>query len=222
MKILLVEDDIDLGNVLAQYLKFQTFDVNLARSGEEGLDEFRKNDVDLCIFDIMLPGMNGLILAGKIKQIDQNIPLIFLTARSSKEDVLEGLKLGADDYICKPFEPEELVLRINNILKRSGKLQPDNSMMGEFEFNYGKMQLTGYGSSHRLTLKEAELLKYFLIKKNQVLKREDILVELWGEDDYFLGRSLDVFISRLRKYLKPEKSIRLETIRGVGYLFKTS
>ena len=106
MKILLVEDDIDLGNVLAQYLKFQTFDVNLARSGEEGLDEFRKNDVDLCIFDIMLPGMNGLILAGKIKQIDQNIPLIFLTARSSKEDVLEGLKLGADYYICNKIIPK--------------------------------------------------------------------------------------------------------------------
>jgi DNA-binding response OmpR family regulator len=222
MKILLVEDDIDLGNVLAQYLKFQAYDVILARSGEEGLDEFRKKEIDLCILDIMLPGMNGLVLAGKIKLIDQNIPLIFLTARSSKEDVLEGLKLGADDYICKPFEPEELVLRINNILKRSGKLQPDSIMIGEFKFNYSKMQLSGYGSSNRLTLKEAELLKYFLLKKNQVLKRENILIELWGEDDYFLGRSLDVFISRLRKYLKPEKSVKLETIRGVGYLFKTS
>ena len=221
MKILLVEDDIDLGNVLAQYLKFQSFDVILSRSGEEGLDAFRNNDVDLCILDIMLPGINGLALARKIKNIDQDIPLIFLTARSSKEDVMEGLKLGADDYICKPFEPEELVLRINNILKRTGKLQPDNIMIGEFKFNYGRMQLTGYGASNRLTLKEAELLQYFLLKKNTVLKREDILVKLWGEDDYFLGRSLDVFISRLRKYLKPEKSVKLETIRGVGYLFKT-
>ena len=222
MKILLVEDDIDLGNVLAQYLKFQSFDVILSRTGEEGLDVFRKNEVDLCILDIMLPGMNGLALAGKIKYIDQDIPLIFLTARSSKEDIMEGLRLGADDYVCKPFEPEELVLRINNILKRSGKLQPENIMIGEFKFNYSRMQLSGYGNSNRLTLKEAELLQYFLLKRNMVLKREDILIELWGEDDYFLGRSLDVFISRLRKYLKPEKSIKLETIRGVGYLFRTN
>lgn len=221
MKLLLVEDDIDLGNVLAQYLKFQSFDVKLARSGEEGLEEFRKNEIDLCIIDIMLPGMNGLVLAAKIKHINQNIPLLFLTARSSKEDILEGLKLGADDYICKPFEPEELVLRINNILKRSGKLQADTFIIGEFKFHYGRMQLSGYGNSHRLTLKEAELLKHFILNKNRVLKRENILIELWGEDDYFLGRSLDVFISRLRKYLKPEKLVKLETIRGVGYIFKT-
>ena len=221
-KLLLVEDDRDLGNVLFQYLKLQQFDLVLARTGEDGLDLFKNNDVDLCLLDIMLPGMNGLSLAKKVRDIAPDVPIIFLTARTSKEDILEGLKLGADDYITKPFEPEELVLRIHNILKRVGKTDHDMIDMVDFKFYPEKLQLIGYGESYRLTQKEAELLKFMALNKNVILKREDILVELWGEDDYFLGRSLDVFISRLRKYLKPEKSIEIETIRGVGYLFKNS
>ncbi len=220
--LLLVEDDRDLGNVLFQYLKLQQFDIILARNGEDGLDLFKNNEVDLCLFDIMLPGMDGLSLIRKVRDIAPDVPVIFLTARTSKEDILKGLKLGADDYITKPFEPEELVLRIHNILKRAGKSDQENIALGNFEFLTEKMQLTGYENSFRLTQKEAELLKFMALNKNRILKRENILVELWGEDDYFLGRSLDVFISRLRKYLKPEKSIEIETIRGVGYLFKNS
>ena len=215
MKLLLVEDDKDLGNVLAQYLEMQSFTVDLARSGEEGLEKFRENGHDLCILDIMLPGMDGLQLAQKIKQIDSDIPVIFLTARTSKEDILEGLKLGADDYVTKPFEPEELVLRINNILRRSGLAGPEISTIGNMHFKYDEMMLEGYGAASKLTVKEADLLHFFLKNKNKVVKREEILVELWGENDYFLGRSLDVFISRLRKHLKPEKSVRLETIHGI-------
>ena len=147
------------------------------------------------------------------------MPILFLTARTSKEDILKGLKLGADDYVCKPFVPEQLVLRINNILKRSGKADDPISRIGKLQFNYSMMTLEGYGESNKLTLKEAELLALFLKHRNQVLKREDVLVKLWGENDYFLGRSLDVFISRLRKYMKAEKSVKLETIRGVGYVF---
>jgi len=220
-KLLLVEDDRDLGNVLFQYLKLQQFDLVLGRTGEDGLDLFKNNDVDLCLLDIMLPGMNGLSLARKVRDIAPDVPIIFLTARTSKEDILEGLKLGADDYITKPFEPEELVLRIHNILKRAGKTDHDMIVLGDFKFYPEKLQLIGYGESCRLTQKEAELLKFMALNKNVILKREDILVELWGEDDYFMGRSLDVFISRLRKYLKPEKSIEIETIRSVGYLFKS-
>ena len=220
MKLLLVEDDMDLGNVLAQYLEMQSFKVDLARTGEEGLLVFKTSGFDLCILDIALPGMDGIMLAEKIKSLNSNMPILFLTARTSKKDILKGLKLGADDYVCKPFEPEELVLRINNILKRSGKTENTTIQIGKFQFNYSMMTLEGYGESNKLTLKEAELLNLFLNHRNQVLKREDVLVKLWGENDYFLGRSLDVFISRLRKYLKAEKSIKLETIRGVGYLFK--
>jgi len=221
-KLLLVEDDRDLGNVLFQYLKLQQFDIVLARTGEEGLDLFKNNDVGLCLLDIMLPGMDGISLAIKLRDIAPDVPIIFLTARTSKEDILKGLKLGADDYITKPFEPEELVLRINNILKRAGKTDQDLITLGNFNFYPEKLQLTGYGENYRLTQKEAELFKFMAMNKNIILKREYILVELWGEDDYFLGRSLDVFISRLRKYLKPEKSVEIETIRGVGYLFKSS
>jgi len=220
MKLLLVEDDKDLGNVLAQYLEMQSFTVDLVRSGEEGLKKFRENGHDLCILDIMLPGMDGLALCENIKQINSDIPIIFLTARTSKEDILKGLKLGADDYVTKPFEPEELILRINNILRRSGLADPEFSTIGKMQFKYDEMLLEGYGAVSKLTVKETDLLQFFLKNKNKVIKREEILVQLWGENDYFLGRSLDVFISRLRKYLKPEKSVRLETIHGIGYIFK--
>jgi len=219
MRILLVEDDMDLGNVLKQFLDMQEFHVTLARSGEEGLQLFKDHRPDLCIFDIMLPGMDGLSLGKKIKEIFPDQLLIFLTARSEKGDILKGLKLGADDYITKPFEPEELVLRIRNLLKRAGRSEMESLSIGAFQFHFDRMQLIGYGKEFRLTLKEAELLKYFISHKNQVLKREDLLINLWGENDYFMGRSLDVFISRLRKYLKYEHSVKLETIRGIGYLF---
>jgi len=220
MKLLLVEDDMDLGNVLKQYLEMKSFKVALSRAGEEGLAAFKESGFDLCILDINLPGMDGLTLAAKIKNLNSNMPILFLTARTSKEDILKGLKLGADDYVCKPFEPEELVLRINNILKRSGKIEDATIQFGKLQFNFSMMTLEGYGESNKLTLKEAELLNLFLKHRNQVLKREDVLVKLWGENDYFLGRSLDVFISRLRKYMKVEKSVKIETIRGVGYLLK--
>jgi DNA-binding response OmpR family regulator len=170
----------------------------------------------------MLPGIDGFAVAEKVRNLKPSMPVIFLTARTSKDDIVKGLKLGADDYICKPFEPEELVLRIQNILKRTGKTDQDMIVLGKFLFYPGKLQLTGYEKSYRLTQKEAELLNLLVVNNGVILKREDILVELWGEDDYFLGRSLDVFISRLRKYLKPEDSIGIETIRGVGYMYKSS
>ncbi len=219
--LLLVEDDKDLGKVLKEYLEMQGFRVLLAETGEKGSTLFRERAPALCILDIMLPGMDGLALGKKIKQEKPDQPLLFLTARTSKEDILQGLKIGADDYICKPFEPEELVLRINNILRRSGKKEPEVLTIGRFRFLPERLELSGYERSYRLTMKEAQLLKYLLFHQDQLLKREDILIELWGENDYFLGRSLDVFISRIRKYLKPEKNIKLETIRGVGYVLRT-
>jgi DNA-binding response OmpR family regulator len=220
MNILLAEDDTDLRGILAQYLELQEFTVRTAANGQEGLDIFMNEHIDVCILDVMMPVMDGFKLAQKIRKHDSFIPIIFLTAKNQKEDKLKGLKIGADDYITKPFEVEELILRIKNILRRSGKVGTEALAIGKFEFRSAELILKGYGEEYQMTLKEAELLKYLLVNRNQVLKREQILKELWGEDDYFLGRSMDVFITRLRKYLQPEKTVSLDNIRGVGFILR--
>jgi DNA-binding response OmpR family regulator len=220
MNILLAEDDADLRGILAQYLELQGFTVLAVANGQEGLDLFRKEHVDICILDVMMPVMDGFVLAQKIRKLDSFIPIIFLTAKNLKEDKLKGLKIGADDYITKPFEVEELILRIKNILRRSGRVGAENMTIGGFEFRFDELTLKGYGEEHQMTLKEAELLKYLVMNRNCVLKREQILKELWGEDDYFMGRSMDVFITRLRKYLQPEKTVSIDNIRGVGFILR--
>ncbi len=221
IKILLVEDDVDLGNLLCNYLDLQGFKTILARNGEEGFVRFTEENVDICVLDIMMPGMDGFTLAKKIKNTNPDIPFLFLTAKSQKEDKIKGLKLGADDYICKPFEVDELILRVKNILKRTGKIAPEVYTLGKIELLFSDLQLICGDEKHTLTLKEAELLRYLFQHRNKVLPRETILSELWGENDYFLGRSMDVFMSRIRKYFKSEKNIRLETIRGVGFILRT-
>ncbi len=221
MRILLVEDDVDLGNLLSQYLDLQGFKTVLARDGEEGYNKFSEEDFDVCVLDIMMPGMDGFLLAKKIKNRNPNVPFLFLTAKSQKEDKIKGLKLGADDYICKPFEVDELILRIKNILKRTGKIKPEIYFVDNVKLYFSDLQLACGENKHSLTLKEAELLRFLIQNTNTVLTRESILNELWGENDYFLGRSMDVFISRIRKYFKSEKNIRLETLRGVGFILRT-
>jgi len=221
MRILLVEDDVDLGNLLSQYLDLQGFKTVLARDGEEGYNKFSEEDFDVCVLDIMMPGMDGFSLAKKIKNRNPNVPFLFLTAKSQKEDKIKGLKLGADDYICKPFEVDELILRIKNILKRTGKIKPEIYFVDNVKLYFSDLQLACGENKHSLTLKEAELLRFLIQNTNTVLTRESILNELWGENDYFLGRSMDVFISRIRKYFKSEKNIRLETLRGVGFILRT-
>ena len=220
MIILLAEDDADLRSILAQYLELQGFTVIAVDNGQAGLDLFREQHVDLCVLDIMMPVMDGFTLAQKLRKLDQDMPIIFLTARNQKQDKLKGLNIGVDDYITKPFEVEELILRIKNILRRARHIGAEPLNIGEFEFRFDELSLSGYGEEHQLTLREAELLKYLVENKNTVLKREKILKDLWGEDDYFLGRSMDVFITRIRKYLKPETSISLDTIRSVGFIFR--
>lgn len=222
MDLLLVEDDIDLQKVLAQYLELSGFTVYTANHGKHGLSVFREQHVDLCILDVMMPVMDGFTLASEIRKLDPAMPVIFLTAKNQKEDRLKGLKIGADDYITKPFEAEELVLRLNNILKRAGKKDPVTARLGCLHIKYGELLIEDGQNSFNLTPREAELLKYLVENQNRVVKREDILEELWGQNDYFLGRSMDVFISRLRKYIQSEPSISLETKRGVGFIFKTS
>ncbi len=220
MKILLVEDETDLGNVLSGFLRLQEFDVTLARSAEEALDTDPELDYAVCILDVMLPGMDGFELSKHIRRKHPDMPLIFLTARTLKEDRIRGLALGADDYICKPFEVEELVLRIRNILRRSQLVAPERTSLGSVTVSFDEMTISGEDGVHRLTVKESELLKYLYQRKNLIVDREKMLTELWGENDYFMGRSMDVFISRIRKYLKNARGVELNTIRGKGFILK--
>jgi DNA-binding response OmpR family regulator len=220
MKVLLAEDDRDFGNILAQYVTINGFDVNLARDGKEAWESFKKVKPDICVLDVMMPEMDGFTLGEKIKEAEPNVPLIFLTAKSQKEDIVRGLKIGADDYITKPFDPAVLILRINNILKRVYSSSTDVYRISDTVLKFNTLELVCGNTTEKLTLKEAQLLKYFIINKNKMLAREDILTEIWGEDDYFLGRSMDVFISRLRKYISEDKNIDIRTVRGTGFILE--
>jgi len=220
MKVLIAEDDRDFGNVLAQYVTMNGFEVTLARDGKEAWELFNKERPDICVLDVMMPEMDGFTLAEKIKQAAPEMPFIFLTAKSLKEDIVRGLKLGADDYITKPFDPEVLILRINNILKRAYSSVNDEYRISNTVLRFNTLELISGKKKEKLTLKEAQLLRYFIMNKNKILTREDILTEIWGEDDYFLGRSMDVFISRLRKYLSEDSGIDIRTVRGTGFILE--
>jgi DNA-binding response OmpR family regulator len=220
MKVLIAEDDRDFGNILSQYVTISGFEVTLARDGKEAWELFNKEKPDICVFDVMMPEMDGFTLAEKVKQAHNEMPLIFLTAKSLKEDIVKGLKLGADDYITKPFDPEVLILRLNNILKRVYSSTNDEYHVSSTVLRFNTLELICGKKKEKLTLKEAQLLRYFIINKNKILAREDILTERWGEDDYFLGRSMDVFISRLRKYVSDDKNIDIRTVRGTGFILE--
>lgn len=217
--ILLVEDDESLGFVVSDNLR-QKFNVDLAKDGKKGLEQFKNNKYDICLLDVMLPELDGFALGKSIRTLDQQIPIIFLTAKSMEQDKIEGFQIGADDYITKPFSMAELELRIEAILKRTGVTnneQISTDMIGKYQFNFQNQLLTFDKEGKTLTKKEAHVLKLLAESKNNVVKREDILTEVWGEDDYFLGRSLDVFITRLRKYLKQDASIQIINVHGVGF-----
>jgi DNA-binding response OmpR family regulator len=220
MKVLIAEDDRDFGNILAQYVTISGFTVKHAHDGKEAWEMFQQDKPDICVLDVMMPEMDGFSLAEKIKEKDPDVPIIFLTAKSLKEDIVRGLKIGADDYITKPFDPEILILRLNNILKRAYSSSNDEFRVSDIILKYNTLELVCGDTKEKLTLKEAQLLKYFMINKNKILAREDILTEIWGEDDYFLGRSMDVFISRLRKYVQNDKNIDIRTVRGTGFILE--
>ena len=220
MKVLLAEDDRDFGNILAQYVTINGFDVVLAQNGNKAWELFNQDKPDICVLDVMMPEMDGFTLGEKIKEVQPDVPMIYLTAKSLKEDIVRGLKIGADDYITKPFDPEVLILRINNILKRAYSSANDEFRISSTVLNFNTLELTSGNTKEKMTLKEAQLLKFFIINKNKILTREDILTEIWGEDDYFLGRSMDVFISRLRKYISDDKNIDIRTVRGTGFILE--
>lgn len=219
-KILYVEDDESLSFVTRDNLQLQGYDIVCCNDGKSALQAIREESFDLCILDVMLPEIDGFTVAKEIRKKDQHVPIIFLTAKSLKEDKIYGLKLGGDDYITKPFSIEELLLKVEIFLRRSRISTPTNNLifdLGRYTFDFQNLFLDLEGQQQRLTQREAELLKMLVENKNQVLKREDILEKLWGKNDYFLGRSLDVFISRLRKYLKGDERLKIENIHGVGF-----
>lgn len=223
IKILLAEDDLNLGFVIKDNLEMNGYEVLLCKDGEKFLNQFKNSLPDLCILDIMMPKLDGFSVAEEIRKTNTHVPIIFLSAKSLKEDKLKGLKLGADDYITKPFNIEELVLKIKIFLKRSRitdttkRIKTSPIMIGNYTLDIDNQLLISEGVKQQLTIKEAELLKLFFEHANSVLKREDILNQIWKNDNYFVGRSLDVFISRLRKYIKNDPRIKLQNIHGVGF-----
>lgn len=220
MKLLLAEDDIDFGNILSQYVTLSGFEVTLARNGREAWDMFHAARPDICVLDVMMPEMDGFTLAEKMRAEEPGVPFIFLTAKSLREDIIKGLKLGADDYITKPFDPEMLILRINNILRRVYSAVEDECTISGTTLKYNTLELITPAGKEKLTLREAQLLRHLMMNRNKSQTREQILTEIWGQDDYFLGRSMDVFISRLRKYLSSDKGIALRTLRGMGFILE--
>ena len=227
-KILLVEDDQNFGEVLRSYLEEYDYDVTLATDGVQGFESYKKGVFDLCIFDVMMPRKDGFTLAKEIRERDAEMPIIFLTAKTLKEDVLQGFKIGADDYITKPFNSEELLYRIQAVLKRSKNKGVDTDEdirefhIGKFHFNY-TLRILSYNAAgpdeakEKLSPKEAQLLRMFALHKNDVLLRSEALTKIWGEDNYFTARSMDVFVTKLRKYLKRDENIEIVNIHGNGF-----
>lgn len=223
--LLYVEDDESLSFVTRENLELSGYEVTYCDDGRKAMDTIKSGQrFDLCILDVMLPEVDGFDLAKAIRERDDQVPIIFLSAKSMKQDRIHGLTIGADDYMTKPFSIEELLLKIDIFLRRSkttGQTNQDKPVMiGHYHFDYRNLSLSTEGYSETLTQKEADLLKLLFEHRNQVIKRSFILETIWGKDDYFLGRSLDVFISRLRKYLSLDERIKVENIHGVGFKFR--
>lgn len=221
--VLLVEDDPNLGQILKEYLDIKGYETTLCRDGEAGLKTFKNIRFDLCIFDVMMPRIDGFTLAEEVRILDEDVPIIFLTAKSMKEDTLKGFQVGADDYLTKPFSMEELLMRLKAILRRTNKLNDEaekqtSFQIGRFEFDYNSQKLTfENGEEHKLTSKESELLRLLAIHKNNTMDRSLALKKIWLDDNYFNSRSMDVYITKLRKYLKADEDVQIVNVHGQGF-----
>lgn len=219
--LLLVEDDVNFGFVLKSYLEMNEFKVTLVSDGNDAMPTFSANKFNLCILDVMLPNVDGFSIAREIRKINKNMPIIFLSAKSLKEDVMEGFKIGADDYITKPFDSDVLLLKIKAILRRNDSIKPvfeSRMKVGKYDFDTKLRMLISPEVSHRLTPRETELLKELIVRKNCVLDRNDTLKKIWGDDNYYNARSMDVYITKLRKYFKDDESIQINNIHGSGFI----
>lgn len=219
--ILLVEDDLSLGFLLLESLESAGYRVKLSRNGIMGWDHFRKGNFDLCILDVMLPDLDGFALAKRIKKRNEKMPFLFLTARTMREDKLHGFALGADDYITKPFDEEELLCRIQVVMRRSASEAnvPRRFQIGQYLFDYDRQELCFGKERRRITEKENEVLFLLCLHQNRILKREEAVEKIYGKKDYFLGRSFDVFISRLRKMLSRDPNLSIDNVFKVGFIF---
>jgi DNA-binding response OmpR family regulator len=222
--ILLAEDDLHLGLLLVDYLESEGFEVKLCKDGEKAWKAFQSGKFDLCLLDVMMPEMDGFTLAAAIRKVDQQVPVMFITARSMKDDKLKGYDLGADDYIVKPFDEEELLWKIKALVRRIPAGSPTDKQeilqLGKYRFDVANQSLLLNGKTKRITGRECDILAYLASRQNQVVKREELLTNLWGENDYFFGRSLDVFITKIRKYLKDDPNLKIENVFGVGFVLK--
>ena len=220
-QILLCEDDTNLGMVLKNYLELNDYSVTLERDGKLGLAAFQREKFDLCLLDVMMPNMDGFTLAEEIRDVNPDVPLFFLSAKTMKDDIIQGYKLGADDYITKPFDSEVLLLKIKAILKRNEELHREEVNaeydLGKYHFNPRLRELIVDGKTQTLSPKENELLKMLSEYKNDLLSREIALKKIWGSDTYFNGRSMDVYIAKLRKYLREDPAIEIVNIHGNGF-----
>ncbi|MDA3906755.1 MAG: response regulator transcription factor [Bacteroidales bacterium] len=221
IKILLAEDDNNLGTVLKAYLDAKKYKTTLRVNGQEAKEEFQKGDYDFLIIDVMMPVKDGFTLAREIRETNKNIPILFLTAKSLQEDKMEGFKIGADDYLTKPFSMEELLVRIEAILRRTeaqdSSVNKEFFTIGKFSFDVTRHILSADGESQKLTSKEAELLKMLCARRNETLDRSDALKQIWHDDSYFNARSMDVYVTKLRKYLRSDPTIEILNVHGVGF-----
>ena len=220
-KLLVVEDDPNLGDILNEYLTMKGYSTVLCRDGEEGWSKFKKGAFDLCILDIMMPKKDGFTLGKEIKKVEEDLPIIYLTAKNLKDDVIEGLKIGADDYITKPFSMEELLLRVNAILRRTMKNEETATLksykFGDFTLHYDQQILEGPEGKQKLTSKENELLRLLASELNKNVSRSQALKQIWGDDSYFNARSMDVYLSKVRKLLKDDPKVQIITLHGEGF-----
>lgn len=221
VKILLAEDDVNLGKVLTTYLEAKGYSVKHANNGEMAYDMFCTNDFDICLIDVMMPLKDGFTLTKEIRKLDSHVPIIFLTAKSFQEDMIEGLNLGGDDYITKPFSMEVLLARLQALLRRTTqeneKLDSAVYQLGNTVFDVNRQSLTFNGKETRLTTREAELLSMLIMKRNDVLEREYALKKIWGDDSYYNARSMDVYITKLRKYFKDDPIVQIINVHGIGF-----
>ena len=221
-RVLLAEDDIHLGDVMKDSLEDEGYLVTHCTDGQQAIDLFGKDKFDICLLDIMMPVKDGFTVAKKIRQQTDVVPIIFISTKALLEDKIEGYQRGADDYIVKPFQMQELLLKMDVFLRRTKKMFADNLQeytAGKLHFRFTELKMTGPGGTVPITQKEADLLKFLCLHPNRILKREEILIAVWGKDDFFLGRSMDVFMTKIRKLLKADPEVVLETIHGMGFRF---
>lgn len=221
-KLLIVEDDPNLGDILSEYLGLKGFETTLMRDGEQGERAFKNGKFDLCILDLMMPKKDGFSLAKDIRLVDENTPIIFLTAKSMKQDIIKGFTIGADDYMTKPFSMEELLMRINAILKRTSKMEEESAFpkvfeIGKLTYYYQENRLVTPDREINLTTKENELLKIFFENVNKTVIRSEALMKIWKDDSYFNARSMDVYIAKIRKYLSDDPGLKILTMHGEGF-----